>query len=133
MMVSVAQREKLDLLHVHYAIPHAYAAYMARKILEDQGIPMPVVTTLHGTDITLVGKHPSSNAAALLELCCPGDRIGMLDLLGKNYRGRLAVAALQPKFQRALGPRGLLALGVGNAWSGLPKLQSAGCQCGTQS
>ena len=63
MMVSVAQREKLDLLHVHYAIPHAYAAYMARKILEDQGIPMPVVTTLHGTDITLVGKHPSYSPA----------------------------------------------------------------------
>ncbi len=63
MMVSVAQREKLDLLHVHYAIPHAYAAYMARKILEDQGIMMPVVTTLHGTDITLVGKHPSYSPA----------------------------------------------------------------------
>ena len=63
MMVSVAQREKLDLLHVHYAIPHAYAAYMARKILEDQGILMPVVTTLHGTDITLVGKHPSYSPA----------------------------------------------------------------------
>jgi L-malate glycosyltransferase len=63
MMVSVAQREKLDLLHVHYAIPHAYAAYMARKILEDQGILLPVVTTLHGTDITLVGKHPSYSPA----------------------------------------------------------------------
>lgn len=63
MMVLVAQREKLDLLHVHYAIPHAYAAYMARKILEDQGIQMPVVTTLHGTDITLVGKHPSYSPA----------------------------------------------------------------------
>jgi len=58
-MVSVAQNEKLDLLHVHYAIPHASAAYMARQILKTQGIVMPVVTTLHGTDITLVGKDPS--------------------------------------------------------------------------
>jgi N-acetyl-alpha-D-glucosaminyl L-malate synthase BshA len=58
-MVSVAQNEKLDLLHVHYAIPHASAAYMARQILKTQGIIMPVVTTLHGTDITLVGKDPS--------------------------------------------------------------------------
>lgn len=58
-MVSVAQNEKLDLLHVHYAIPHASAAYMARQILKTQGILMPVVTTLHGTDITLVGKDPS--------------------------------------------------------------------------
>ncbi|MFZ9190814.1 MAG: glycosyltransferase, partial [Schleiferiaceae bacterium] len=63
MMVQVVQREKLDLLHVHYAIPHAYAAYMARKILEDQGVHIPVVTTLHGTDITLVGKHPSYKPA----------------------------------------------------------------------
>ncbi len=58
-MVSVALNEKLDLLHVHYAIPHASAAYMAKQILLTQGIVMPVVTTLHGTDITLVGKDPS--------------------------------------------------------------------------
>jgi N-acetyl-alpha-D-glucosaminyl L-malate synthase BshA len=58
-MVSVAQNEKLNLLHVHYAIPHASAAYMAKQILKTQGILMPVVTTLHGTDITLVGKDPS--------------------------------------------------------------------------
>ena len=58
MMVSVAQREKLDLLHVHYAIPHASAAWMARQILASQGIRIPVITTLHGTDITLVGKDP---------------------------------------------------------------------------
>jgi N-acetyl-alpha-D-glucosaminyl L-malate synthase BshA len=58
-MVNVAQNEKLDLLHVHYAIPHASAAYMAKQILKTQGISMPVVTTLHGTDITLVGKDPS--------------------------------------------------------------------------
>jgi len=58
-MVDVVGYEKLDLLHVHYAIPHASAAYMAKKILETQGIRIPVATTLHGTDITLVGKDPS--------------------------------------------------------------------------
>jgi len=58
-MVSVVKNEHLDLLHVHYAIPHASAAYMAKQILKSQGIHIPVVTTLHGTDITLVGKDPS--------------------------------------------------------------------------
>ncbi|MGB5819478.1 MAG: N-acetyl-alpha-D-glucosaminyl L-malate synthase BshA [Saonia sp.] len=48
----------IELLHVHYAIPHAYAGYMAKKILEEDGIYIPMITTLHGTDITLVGKHP---------------------------------------------------------------------------
>lgn len=58
-MVSVVKNEQLDLLHVHYAIPHASAAYMAKQILRTQGIEVPVVTTLHGTDITLVGKDAS--------------------------------------------------------------------------
>jgi N-acetyl-alpha-D-glucosaminyl L-malate synthase BshA len=58
-MVGVAKNEKLDLIHVHYAIPHASAAYMAKQILAAEGIHLPVVTTLHGTDITLVGKDPS--------------------------------------------------------------------------
>jgi N-acetyl-alpha-D-glucosaminyl L-malate synthase BshA len=58
-MVSVVKNEKLDLLHVHYAIPHASAAYMAKQILKSQGIYVPVVTTLHGTDITLVGRDAS--------------------------------------------------------------------------
>jgi L-malate glycosyltransferase len=58
-MVSVVKNEKLDLLHVHYAIPHASAAYMAKQILKKQGIHIPVITTLHGTDITLVGKDSS--------------------------------------------------------------------------
>ncbi|MFZ5999168.1 MAG: N-acetyl-alpha-D-glucosaminyl L-malate synthase BshA [Bacteroidota bacterium] len=58
-MVSVVKNEKLDLLHVHYAIPHASAAYMAKQILKSEGIIVPVVTTLHGTDITLVGKDAS--------------------------------------------------------------------------
>ncbi|HNR75333.1 MAG TPA: N-acetyl-alpha-D-glucosaminyl L-malate synthase BshA [Cyclobacteriaceae bacterium] len=58
-MVSVVKNEGLDLLHVHYAIPHASAAYMAKQILKTHGIYIPVVTTLHGTDITLVGKDAS--------------------------------------------------------------------------
>jgi len=55
-MVDVIANNNLDLLHVHYAIPHASAAYMAKQILLKQGIKIPVITTLHGTDITLVGK-----------------------------------------------------------------------------
>ncbi len=58
-LVDVVKYEKLDLLHVHYAIPHASAAYMAKQILASQGIHIPFITTLHGTDITLVGKDPS--------------------------------------------------------------------------
>jgi N-acetyl-alpha-D-glucosaminyl L-malate synthase BshA len=58
-MVDVVKYEKLDILHVHYAIPHASAAFMAKQILQSQGITIPFVTTLHGTDITLVGKDPS--------------------------------------------------------------------------
>jgi L-malate glycosyltransferase len=58
-MVDVALHEKLDLFHVHYAIPHASAAHMAKQILMKHGVYVPVITTLHGTDITLVGKDPS--------------------------------------------------------------------------
>lgn len=58
-IVDVAEHEHLDILHVHYAIPHASAAFMAREILKTKGLTLPFVTTLHGTDITLVGKDPS--------------------------------------------------------------------------
>jgi N-acetyl-alpha-D-glucosaminyl L-malate synthase BshA len=58
-LVDVVKFEKLDLLHVHYAIPHASAAYMAQHILKSEGIDIPFITTLHGTDITLVGKDSS--------------------------------------------------------------------------
>lgn len=58
-MVDVVKHDKLDILHVHYAIPHASAAFMAKQILLSQGISIPFVTTLHGTDITLVGRDPS--------------------------------------------------------------------------
>jgi N-acetyl-alpha-D-glucosaminyl L-malate synthase BshA len=58
-MVDVALHEKLDLLHVHYAIPHASAAYMAKQILKANGHHLPFITTLHGTDITLLGRDAS--------------------------------------------------------------------------
>jgi len=58
-MVEVARQQKLDLLHVHYAIPHASSAYTAKQILASSGHHLPVITTLHGTDITLLGKDPS--------------------------------------------------------------------------
>jgi len=57
-LVDMVKLHKIDLLHVHYAIPHAYAGYMAKQMLKEEGIDLPMVTTLHGTDITLVGNHP---------------------------------------------------------------------------
>jgi len=58
-LLDVVKYEKLDLLHVHYAIPHAYVAYLTKQMLAEEGISIPIVTTLHGTDITLVGKSPA--------------------------------------------------------------------------
>ena len=57
-LFDLISKHKIDVLHVHYAIPHAYAAYMAKKILNENGPKIPIITTLHGTDITLVGNHP---------------------------------------------------------------------------
>ncbi|WP_439153353.1 N-acetyl-alpha-D-glucosaminyl L-malate synthase BshA [Winogradskyella sp.] len=57
-LVDMVKLHGIELLHVHYAIPHAYAAYMAQQMLLDEDILVPIVTTLHGTDITLVGSHP---------------------------------------------------------------------------
>ena len=57
-LVDTVKLYDIELLHVHYAIPHAYAGYMAKKMLEEEGIFIPMITTLHGTDITLVGQHP---------------------------------------------------------------------------
>ncbi len=62
-MVEVARMYNLEILHVHYAIPHAYAAYMAKKMLKEKGIDIKVITTLHGTDITLLGSHPNYKTA----------------------------------------------------------------------
>lgn len=62
-MVEVVLANSLEILHVHYAIPHAYAAYMAKQMLKEKGVDIKVVTTLHGTDITLVGSHPNYKTA----------------------------------------------------------------------
>ncbi|RDK83516.1 N-acetyl-alpha-D-glucosaminyl L-malate synthase BshA [Marinirhabdus gelatinilytica] len=57
-LVDMVKLHRIEVLHVHYAIPHAYAGYMAKMMLQAEGISIPIVTTLHGTDITLVGNHP---------------------------------------------------------------------------
>jgi N-acetyl-alpha-D-glucosaminyl L-malate synthase BshA len=62
-MVEVVKKYDLDVLHAHYAIPHAYAAFMAKQMLREKGLDVRVVTTLHGTDITLVGSHPNYKTA----------------------------------------------------------------------
>lgn len=62
-LVDLINYEKLDILHVHYAIPHAFAAYMAKTMLAKTGYNIPIVTTLHGTDITLVGNDPTFETA----------------------------------------------------------------------
>ncbi|MEO8236373.1 MAG: N-acetyl-alpha-D-glucosaminyl L-malate synthase BshA [Flavobacterium sp.] len=67
-LVDMVKLHKIDLLHVHYAIPHAYAGYMAKQMLKDQGITIPMVTTLHGTDITLVGNHPFYKTAVTFSI-----------------------------------------------------------------
>lgn len=62
-LVAMVKLYNIEILHVHYAIPHAYAAYMAKQMLKEDGIDIPIVTTLHGTDITLVGSHPNYKTA----------------------------------------------------------------------
>lgn len=67
-LVETVKHHGIELLHVHYAIPHAYAGYMAKKMLAEAGIHLPMVTTLHGTDITLVGNHPSFKTAVTFSI-----------------------------------------------------------------
>jgi N-acetyl-alpha-D-glucosaminyl L-malate synthase BshA len=67
-LVDMVKLYKIELLHVHYAIPHAYAGYMAKQMLKDEGIHIPMVTTLHGTDITLVGNHPFYKTAVTFSI-----------------------------------------------------------------
>ena len=67
-LVDMVKVHKIDILHVHYAIPHAYAAYMAKKMLHEEGVILPIVTTLHGTDITLVGSHPFYKTAVTFSI-----------------------------------------------------------------
>ncbi len=62
-LVAVVKQFGIEILHVHYAIPHAYAAYMAKQMLKEDAIELPIITTLHGTDITLVGSHPNYKTA----------------------------------------------------------------------
>lgn len=67
-LVDMVKLHKIDILHVHYAIPHAYAGYMAKQMLAEEGISIPMVTTLHGTDITLVGSHPFYKSAVTFSI-----------------------------------------------------------------
>jgi N-acetyl-alpha-D-glucosaminyl L-malate synthase BshA len=67
-LVDMVKLHEIEILHVHYAIPHAYAAYMAKKMLQEEGIYLPIVTTLHGTDITLVGSHPFYKTAVTFSI-----------------------------------------------------------------
>lgn len=67
-LVNMVKKYKIELLHVHYAIPHAYAGYMAKQMLAEEGIHIPMVTTLHGTDITLVGNHPHYKPAVTFSI-----------------------------------------------------------------
>ena len=67
-MAYVVKAYNIDILHVHYAIPHAYAGYMAKQMLKREGIEVPMITTLHGTDITLVGNHPTYKEAVTFSI-----------------------------------------------------------------
>ncbi len=67
-LVDMVKLYGIELLHVHYAIPHAYAGYMAKQMLKEQGIKIPMITTLHGTDITLVGNHPFYKSAVTFSI-----------------------------------------------------------------
>ena len=67
-LVDVVKHYDIEVLHVHYAIPHAYAGYMAKQMLKEEGIDLPIVTTLHGTDITLVGNHPHYKPAVTFSI-----------------------------------------------------------------
>jgi len=67
-LVDTVKLHGIEVLHVHYAIPHAYAAYMAKQMLAVEGIHIPIVTTLHGTDITLVGSHPFYKSAVTFSI-----------------------------------------------------------------
>jgi len=90
-LVDMVKLHKIEVLHVHYAIPHAYAAYMAQQMLLEDGIFVPIVTTLHGTDITLVGNHPfykpavtfsinKSNAVTTVSQSLKDDTLRLFDI-----------------------------------------------------
>lgn len=90
-IVAMTELYGIEILHVHYAIPHAYAAYMAQKMLMEKNIYLPIVTTLHGTDITLVGSHPNyktavefsinnSNAVTVVSNSLKADTLRLFDI-----------------------------------------------------
>ncbi|MEK9851660.1 MAG: N-acetyl-alpha-D-glucosaminyl L-malate synthase BshA [Flavobacteriaceae bacterium] len=87
-LVDVIKTIQIDVLHVHYAIPHAYAAYMTKMMLLDIGIKIPIVTTLHGTDITLVGSHPFYKPAVTFSIN-HSDRVTAVSQSLKEYTLRL--------------------------------------------
>ncbi len=90
-LVDVIKHERLDLLHVHYAIPHAAVAYMAKQILASQGIHIPIVTTLHGTDITIVGIDGSFAPVVKFSIDQSDGVTAVSDFLKKETREKLGV------------------------------------------
>lgn len=90
-MVQVAKYMKLDLLHVHYAIPHASSAYLAKQILASQGIHIPVITTLHGTDITLVGKDSSYESVVTFSINQSDGITAVSDFLKRDTYNHFAI------------------------------------------
>lgn len=92
-MVDVARYHDLDLFHVHYAIPHASAAYMARQILKAYDRDVPFVTTLHGTDITLVGKNPSYEPVVSFSIDQSNGVTAVSEFLKKDTLDNFAVKA----------------------------------------
>lgn len=95
-LVDMVKLHGIEVLHVHYAIPHAYAAYMAQQMLKEEGIYVPIVTTLHGTDITLVGSHPfykpavtfsinKSDAVTAVSQSLKDDTLRLFDIKKKIY------------------------------------------------
>ena len=96
-LVDTIRKYRIDVLHVHYAIPHAYAGYMAQQMLAQEGIHIPMVTTLHGTDITLVGNHPhykpavtfsinQSNAVTSVSQSLKDDTVRLFDIKEKKIQ-----------------------------------------------
>jgi N-acetyl-alpha-D-glucosaminyl L-malate synthase BshA len=122
-LVDVARYEKLDILHVHYAIPHASVAYLAKQILLSHGITLPVITTLHGTDITLVGRDSSYEPVVTFAINHSDGVTAVSDSLRRDTYANLKVTreievihnfidlkrfAKQPKdhFRKAIAPLG---------------------------
>ncbi len=83
-MVEVVREYNIDIIHAHYAIPHAYTAYMAKQILHKEGLKVAIITTLHGTDITLVGNHPYYKTAVTFSINASDAVTSVSESLRKN-------------------------------------------------